>query len=131
MDSRVNWFVAFLKYHVCNIDLIKALEILNLLWFFGMNTRGNYTDSAFPNTCSWILENDHYKTWSSKGGILWITRRPGSGKSIMMKYLVNALEQSSSENDISHALFFFRLGGRSTTYRPFEFFRALLFQLLL
>lgn len=49
----------------------------------------------------------------------------------MMKYLVNALEQSSSEKDISCASFFFRLGGRSTTYRLFEFFRALLFQLSL
>ena len=44
------------------------------------------------HTCSWIFENSRFSDWLRQDrGIFWISGKSGSGKSTMMKYLVDDL----------------------------------------
>jgi ankyrin repeat protein/energy-coupling factor transporter ATP-binding protein EcfA2 len=83
---------------------------------------------ASQGTCNWILEHDAYKSWleTPSQQFLWITGKAGSGKSTMMKYMVehHRLQQASSQV-VAH--YFFRFGTYQSTT---SLLSSLLYQLL-
>ncbi|KAF4448233.1 Ankyrin repeat domain-containing protein 17 [Fusarium austroafricanum] len=73
--------------------------------------------NASQGTCSWILEHDAYKSWKSRSSqLLWITGAPGSGKSTMMKYLIEGNRVEHTLNP-TVAYFFFSLHGTNQSVR--------------
>ncbi|KAF5575734.1 heterokaryon incompatibility protein het-E-1 [Fusarium pseudocircinatum] len=61
---------------------------------------------AHKGTFRWIFDDNKtgtspigFKEWlASDGSLYWITGKPGSGKSTLMKYLLQPIEESSNEN---------------------------------
>jgi hypothetical protein len=45
------------------------------------------------NTCTWILDDQRYRTWNEKDGlaILWISGGPGFGKSVLSSFLTQEI----------------------------------------
>ncbi|KAI1656230.1 hypothetical protein F4813DRAFT_390912 [Daldinia decipiens] len=78
-------------------------RFLNSLRYEGMNQRKNDINSSFEDTFQWIFDydEDHDKTpiqsWDdfedwlkSDSNIYWVSGKPGSGKSTLMKYLLKS-----------------------------------------
>lgn len=61
-------------------------------------------------TGDWILEDDDYKRWVDKGGILWLCGRMGTGKSTIMQHIVERERQQSSNAGTFVLSFFFHRG---------------------
>lgn len=67
---------------------------------------------AHKGTFRWIFTDNNpgtspigFKEWlASDGSLYWITGKPGSGKSTLMKYLLQTIDGSSSENRCSEYL---------------------------
>ncbi|KAI1059710.1 hypothetical protein LB506_008883 [Fusarium annulatum] len=67
---------------------------------------------AHKGTFRWIFNDNNagtspigFKEWlASDGSLYWITGKPGSGKSTLMKYLLQTIDGSSSENRCSEYL---------------------------
>ncbi|KAF2228067.1 nucleoside phosphorylase domain-containing protein, partial [Elsinoe ampelina] len=38
-------------------------------------------------TCQWIFQDENYQSWCEQGGLLWLSGKPGAGKSTLMKAL--------------------------------------------
>ncbi|KAM7196198.1 hypothetical protein V8F33_006310 [Rhypophila sp. PSN 637] len=80
-------------------ERIAAQRILDWLWFPDMAEREKMIDSAFDQTFEWVFcdPKQHQKPWDNFGGFLrsndsttyWITGKPGSGKSTLMKFIAN------------------------------------------
>ncbi|KAL2068164.1 hypothetical protein VTL71DRAFT_16262 [Oculimacula yallundae] len=47
-----------------------------------------------PGTCEWILESAAFRSWkdSPSPQLLWLTAKPGTGKSIALGYVINHLQ---------------------------------------
>ncbi len=60
-----------------------------------------------PGTCHWLLDHPQYHDWrdSNCSSLLWISGDPGSGKSVLSKYLVDQAFPSAS---YTTCYFFFR-----------------------
>jgi hypothetical protein len=66
--------------------ILGVLESLN---FDQMDFRHSKIRDAHPNTFSWMF-SQHFKSWlKDPEPIYWISGKPGSGKSTLMKYLVD------------------------------------------
>jgi NACHT domain-containing protein len=66
------------------------------LWFQDINARRAAIEDAHLGTFEWLFESEEpekaasFKTWIlSDGPIFWISGKPGSGKSTLMKFLVD------------------------------------------
>jgi ankyrin repeat protein len=113
------------------LDIAKAMKSLS---FAHMNTRRDNIPRTHPNTCEWIFDQPEYLNWrkpeliSEHYGFLWIKAKPGSGKSTMMKFLLNsAKKQLPSDTTIS---FFFHARGDQLQKSLEGMYRSLLHQLL-
>ena len=135
--------VAFLKESIISdADLQKKVKdrqaLLNSLDFEESNTRRATVRRAHSQTCKWILQQPQLQHWlmPRKGehyGLLWIKGKPGAGKSTIMKYLLEHVEdtyQNSKSESVLVVSFFFNARGpelgRSTT----GMYRSLLGQIL-
>ena len=62
-------------------------------------------------TCEWILQNDLYKQWDEAqdqmSSFLMIVAGPGSGKSVLAKFMLQSLEERSIETDGNPVFGFF------------------------
>jgi hypothetical protein len=70
-----------------------SIFILQSLLFPRMHDRRMLIHESYPNTFSWIFEASAspFKTWLERGGgAFWVSGRAGSGKSTLMKYLVQS-----------------------------------------
>lgn len=58
------------------------------------------------NTCTWILGDQHYRTWADKDGqaILWIYGDPGCGKSVLSSFLTKEIIRGKTNQ---HCLAYF------------------------
>ena len=77
-------------------SLVKAQKVMKGLVFDMIHYRFDRISDAHKCSFEWILNNNADKTapsspflqWlQTKGGIFWVTGKPGSGKSTLMKYL--------------------------------------------
>ncbi|KAJ4286934.1 hypothetical protein N0V90_012814 [Kalmusia sp. IMI 367209] len=72
--------------------IAKCQHILKSLEFEGLRSREQMIMNAHESTFTWIFQEKRlgFVDWAvHKNGILWITGKPGSGRSTLMKYLVD------------------------------------------
>ncbi|KIW23715.1 uncharacterized protein PV07_11894 [Cladophialophora immunda] len=69
----------------------KQQVFLQSLKFGEIKARHNTVKESYPSTFEWIFQDDsNFNNWLRKGkGIYWIEGKAGSGKSVLMKFLVH------------------------------------------
>lgn len=104
------------------------------MWFNEIQHRERAIDEAHEGTCQWILETRQYAQWSAqprqswKHGLLWIKGNAGSGKSTIMKFVVEHLRRTSkTELTLPH---FFNARGSELESSTEGMYRTLLVWLL-
>lgn len=97
-----------------------------------MDLREQDIKDKIPNTCDWLLEHSRYVSWLEQRGLLWITGKPGSGKSTIMKFAMRNSKQDSSRSAPKDTImsFFFSSRGNTNQRTAAGLYRALLYQLL-
>ena len=117
--------------------LAQRQELMELLYFDEIDARLLSLKAAHNKTCLWFLEKEKYRQWldlqnlEHHHGFLWIKGKPGSGKSILMKFL-EARTRPSVAKDPNRlfASFFFYAPGEHLEKSTFGLYRSLLWQLL-
>lgn len=109
-------------------------EMMDRLRFKQMDARILTLKTAQTKTCRWLLKNRHYMDWintkkiSEHHGFFWIKGKPGTGKSIMMKFLFWEAKKTMKDS-IVMSFFFNARGGDLEKSTP-GLYRSLLLQLL-
>jgi hypothetical protein len=109
--------------------LMKSLEFKQM-HSRRMNIRGNHR-----KTCQWFLDHNDYKVWldptrlTQHHGFLWISGKPGAGKSTIMKFVYDHMKKACRGSD-KIASFFFNARGESLEKTTSGMYRSLLLQLL-
>ncbi|KAJ4377410.1 hypothetical protein N0V83_000235 [Neocucurbitaria cava] len=109
-------------------------ELMTSLHFKQRDARLLTLKSAQTKTCRWLLKNVHYKDWMNADklkqhhGFFWIKGKPGTGKSIMMKFLFSEAKRSMKDSLVLS--FFFNARGEALEKSTSGLYRALLLQLL-
>ncbi|KAF2819107.1 hypothetical protein CC86DRAFT_243778, partial [Ophiobolus disseminans] len=109
-------------------------EIMDSLHFKQRDARLLTLKSAQTKTCRWLLKNAHYKDWTNSDklrqhhGFFWIKGKPGTGKSIMMKFLFSEAKKVMKDSLVLS--FFFNARGGDLEKSTSGLYRALLLQLL-
>ncbi|KAJ5741915.1 hypothetical protein N7533_011324 [Penicillium manginii] len=75
--------------------LATELFIMRNLRFHGMELRRSQVSEAHKRTYSWAYMSNFSEWMVSEDPLFWISGKPGSGKSTLMKYLVNSPETSA------------------------------------
>ncbi|KAK4210898.1 hypothetical protein QBC37DRAFT_321258 [Rhypophila decipiens] len=101
------------REEVLRREQIAAQRILDWLWFPDMAEREETIDLAFDQTFHWVFcdPKQHQKPWDNFGSFLrsndstsyWITGKPGSGKSTLMKFIANNFKTTDYLKDWSGA----------------------------
>ncbi|KAK3364036.1 hypothetical protein B0T25DRAFT_435527, partial [Lasiosphaeria hispida] len=111
-------------------------ELMELLYFDEIDARLLSLKAAHNKTCMWFLEKKEYRQWldlqnlEDHHGFLWIKGKPGSGKSILMKFLEARTKSSVAKNpNRLLASFFFYAPGEHLEKSTFGLYRSLLWQL--
>jgi len=74
-------------------DVTVAANIISSLYFEALPIRHEAIASNYKNTSKWIYLIPSFRGWLGSGnGIFWISGKPGSGKSTLMKYLADNYE---------------------------------------
>lgn len=82
-------------------------------------------------TCSWIFENSRFSDWLQQDrGIFWISGTSGSGKSTMMKYLVDDLRARKSLGNCSIVGIFISRNTETSQKSVVGLLRAIILQIL-
>ncbi|KAI1140023.1 hypothetical protein F5Y05DRAFT_411088 [Hypoxylon sp. FL0543] len=115
------------------------LDLMNSLEFPDRNSRLKTIDTNFEHTCEWAFDEEQtsLSRWLKHGeGFFWIHGKPGSGKSTLMKFIVQhqrtweLLHKFPSEAVQISASFFFHDRG-SPLQKSFEgLLRSVLFQIV-
>ncbi|KAI0875607.1 ankyrin [Hypoxylon argillaceum] len=108
-------------------------RILEKLDFSMINVRYLALKNAQRQTCKWLLEHDSYKSWIDSSqmkvhnGFFWIIGKPGTGKTILMKYLINSAYKSKNLMVLN---FFFNARGTYLERSIEGMYRTLLWQVI-
>ncbi|KAF7538844.1 hypothetical protein G7054_g2575 [Neopestalotiopsis clavispora] len=112
----------------------EFLECLEALRFSGMHFRRNQTSDALEHTNDWLWNDSTFQKWETGGGLLWVSGKPGSGKSVLAKSILKKMSgKKSSDAESTKWLacdWFF--SQRDTAFGTSNEFmlRSLLFQIL-
>ncbi|OTB06173.1 hypothetical protein M426DRAFT_9990 [Hypoxylon sp. CI-4A] len=112
--------------------LVALHTLLHFMWIDFRRQKIELASS--PKTCAWILDTDTYKDWvSSTGahshhGFFWIKGKPGSGKSVLVKFLFN--ESAHNMPDTTKFSFFFNARGEELERTTLGLYRALLWGII-
>ncbi|KAL8710369.1 MAG: hypothetical protein Q9225_007299 [Loekoesia sp. 1 TL-2023] len=117
------------------------------LFFKDIESRHDQISEAFKGTCRWIFdppttEGDNARKWSdfrdwlvAGEGAYWISGKPGSGKSTLMKYIVDEpctaqyLSEWEQNSELIVVSFFFWNLGTELQKSAMGLLRSLLFQI--
>jgi hypothetical protein len=109
-------------------------SLMKTLAFDRMDFRKATIEPAHTRTCQWIFEEEAFIRWrdpafrDANHGFLWIKGHPGSGKSTLMKCILNYMTKFAPEcKTIS---FFFNARGESLERSTEGCYRSLLHQML-
>ncbi|OJD34129.1 ent-kaurene oxidase [Diplodia corticola] len=131
-------------------DVPVAAKVLSNLWYSDMESRGEAIPNAYADTFEWIFRDEHVDEhgqelkWSSfpawlrqdSRSIYWITGKPGSGKSTLMKFIFEHeqlrrhLQDYAKDLPLMLAGFFFWNPGSKMQKSHEGLIRALLHQCL-
>lgn len=135
-------------------DMIERYQkqCLDSLAFSEMLYRRSDISGPIQDTCGWIFEDELYTRWTAilenqpeaechaidgspvrdKSGsdLLFISGKPGSGKSTLMKNLFTVHTERQKPSNGVCLCFFFNARGAVLEKSPLGFYRSLLFQLL-
>ena len=107
---------------------------MEALKFKDMDLRRAAIGAAYAETCQWIFKNQDYNEWrkippgDQQCALLWIRGKPGSGKSTLMKCIMEHLQKERHDHVVT---FFFNARGRELLGRSAAgCYRSLLYQLL-
>ncbi|KPM44509.1 hypothetical protein AK830_g2022 [Neonectria ditissima] len=112
------------------------IRLMQSLGFDEMRSRKSAIKTAYRKTCQWLLDHPDYQAWLDSGkltqhhGFLWISGKPGAGKSTIMKFACLKMERSAHGKDCIIAAFFFNARGALLERSIMGMYRSLLFQLL-
>ncbi|KAK9860016.1 hypothetical protein MYU51_010205 [Penicillium brevicompactum] len=87
-------------------------------------------------TCRWFLSHPDYEAWldparlTQHHGFLWISGKPGAGKSTIMKFAYKRITDDTRYRFTVTASFFFNARGTDLEKSTFGMYRSLLLQLL-
>lgn len=133
---------------VNNDDTRKQAEesILSSLWYPGIDDREESVSEAYKSTLNWVYQDPEQsqKPWDSFVGFLssngvrnyWVTGKPGSGKSTLMKHIQQDprthehLESWASGREIIKASFFFFYQGPNMQRTELGLLTSLLLKIL-
>ncbi|KAI1077819.1 hypothetical protein F5B20DRAFT_550467 [Whalleya microplaca] len=119
--------------------------ILDSLWYASIRDREESIEKAYVETLEWIFEDPkvNNKTWGNfvdflegDSRLYWITGKPGSGKSTLMKFInghprtKDHLAQWSGNKDILEASFYFFYNGSDYQKSELGMLQTLLYSLL-
>lgn len=114
--------------------------LLRSLHFKDIRTRETQVASSHKATFKWLLDPGsptNVTEWlESQSGIFWVTGKPGSGKSTLMKYLVahphtvHLLRSWAGTRRLVTASFYFWNAGNSIQKSQEGLFRSLLYEIL-
>ncbi|KAI2615423.1 hypothetical protein GGR54DRAFT_299623 [Hypoxylon sp. NC1633] len=121
--------------------------VLNSLWYASINDREEGIEEAYSETLSWIFQDPKAggmdRDWDSFVDFLqgkprkyWITGKPGSGKSTLMKFLSRhpqtdkLLEKWTGDRELLGASFYFFYNGSKEQKSELGFLRSLLYSIL-
>ncbi|RCI15173.1 hypothetical protein L249_6880 [Ophiocordyceps polyrhachis-furcata BCC 54312] len=122
--------------HSSHVELVKFgrhdNEYSKSLAFPQMIERYNDIDDASSGTCKWLLEHDHYRNWKhTDRQLLWIKGKPGSGKSTLVRYVLDHIQSDPiARNRSLFISFFFHGRGTALQKTPLGFYRSIVHQLL-
>ncbi|KAI4220349.1 MAG: hypothetical protein L6R36_007688 [Xanthoria steineri] len=118
-------------------------QILNSLNFIEMHSRMNNIEESHADTFQWIFEQDATQPWDSfcdwlrdDDAVYWIKGKPGSGKSTLMKFLIDdartrdLLAQWSSGQQPLIVKFYFSLSGTQMQRSLKGFLCSIVYQIL-
>ena len=109
-------------------------NLIDSLKFEQIDARQMTIKRAYAKTCQWLLKNPEYINWLDvtnlydHHGFLWIKGKPGTGKSTMMKFILNNSQRKMKNKLIIS--FFFNARGENLEKSTIGMYRSLLVQLL-
>ncbi|KAI1208989.1 uncharacterized protein F4807DRAFT_106299 [Annulohypoxylon truncatum] len=127
-----------------NRDIIREQVFLSSLDYSSRSVRHESISKAYARTFSWIFESSNQEATNDNGfirwlresgGVFWITGKPGSGKSTLMKYLaghaktMEAAKQWAATERVVVASHFFWLQGISMQKSMEGLFQSLLYEI--
>lgn len=107
---------------------------MEALAFDRMDFRRAAVDAAYADTCQWILKEERFLRWTkpeyrkSNRGLFWIKGKPGSGKSTLMKCILEQLQRRIPRCTVIS--FFFNARGGRLERSTEGCYRSLLYQML-
>lgn len=111
--------------------------LLDSLIFDEIESRYDTIKPALSQTCVWFPQSRNYLAWqdpaeyASHHGFLWISGKPGAGKSTMMKFLFAQMQNVSASNPGTAVVaFFFNARGVELEKSTEGMYRSLLFHIL-
>ncbi|GFN21442.1 Pfs, NACHT and Ankyrin domain protein [Aspergillus tubingensis] len=114
----------------------RRRHLLNSLRFEQIDSRKMNIKAAHSKTCQWFLGHSSYKEWLDPAaltrhhGFLWISGKPGAGKSTIMKFAYERLRRKAQIKHTITASFFFNARGESLEKSIIGMYRSLILQLL-
>jgi hypothetical protein len=116
-----------------------SLGLLASLHLPETQERFDQVDEAYENTCEWIFKKEElgFVEWLRSGrGIFWISGKPGSGKSTLMKFVVSShqtfqyLYMNRPDHRLIWAEFFFSNRGKRFQKNLEGLYHQILYQLV-
>ncbi|CAI7607136.1 unnamed protein product [Penicillium glandicola] len=110
--------------------------LLDSLRFEQIDARKSTIKAAHEKTCQWFLNHPDYKAWlepeklTQHHGFLWISGKPGAGKSTIMKFAYLKMKKKARREHAVTASFFFNARGEYLEKSVLGMYRSLLLQLL-
>ncbi|KAL4756266.1 uncharacterized protein BDW70DRAFT_166334 [Aspergillus foveolatus] len=118
------------------MQLERRQRLLESLRFDQIDSRKLTIKSAHAKTCRWFLSHPDYEAWldpeqlKQNHGFLWISGKPGAGKSTIMKFAYLNRKKKARHMHAVTASFFFNARGEPLEKSILGMYRSLLLQLL-
>ncbi|KAI0264832.1 hypothetical protein BC834DRAFT_970401 [Gloeopeniophorella convolvens] len=90
--------------------------------------QANASEARYSDTSMWLVRGEVYEAWKSSGALLWITGKPGAGKTVICSTVIKNLQDSLRSSKPSASLAYFYSDFRDTKKQSY---RSLLGSLLM
>lgn len=105
--------------------------VLEALRFKALETRRKTVKDALAKTCKWILSHPACAKWMKlEHKFFWIKGKPGSGKSVLIKYLDQHVTRWLKKSNAIGLYFYFNARGEQLEKSFMGLYRSLLVQLV-